>query len=268
MAMTRAIAGDRLAPRAHGSQITFVQDALRVRGYDAYMRWLCPIAVAACAHAPDDGVLRTQTQALMDAVTAGDAKVWDRYMDPHAIFVAETGAVDTKDTLLPQITPLPKGISGNIVVDRFRVQHFGDTAVAVWVAKETESFFGHPLTAEYLMTDTWQLRGNAWRLVASHVYVKNFDPPAVALPAEQLDEYAGTYRLTDEIAYTIRRDASGLVGERSGRKAQPLLVELRDVLFVAGDPRSRKIFQRDAQGKVTGFVDRREGHDVPWTRER
>jgi Domain of unknown function (DUF4440) len=231
------------------------------------MRWLCPIALAACAHAPDDGVLRAQTQALMDAVTAGDSAVWDRTMDPHAVFVAETGAVDTKATLLPQITPLPKGISGNIVVDQFRVQHFGDTAVAVWVAKETESFFGHPLTAEYLMTDTWQLRGDRWRLVASHVYVRNFDPPAVALPFEQLDEYAGTYRLTDAIAYRIRRDGSRLVGERSGKKPQPLLVELRDVLFVAGEPRSRKIFQRDAQGKITGFVDRREGHDVPWARD-
>jgi hypothetical protein len=231
------------------------------------MRWLCPIALAGCAHAPDDAVLRAQTQALMDAVSAGDATIWDRYMDPRAVYVAETGAVDTKATLLPQITPLPKGVSGNIVVDQFRVQRFGDTAVAVWVAKETESYFGHPLTAEYLMTDTWRLASGSWRLVASHVYVKNFDPPAVTLRVEELDDYAGTYRLTDAIAYTIRREASGLVGERSGNKPQPLLVELRDVLFVAGEPRSRKIFQRDAQGKITGFIDRREGHDVPWTRD-
>jgi hypothetical protein len=38
------------------------------------------------------------------------------------------------------------------------------------------------------------------------------------------------------------------------------------VLFVAGQPRSRKIFLRGPDGHVSGFVDRREGRDIPWTR--
>ena len=46
-----------------------------------------------------------------------------------------------------------------------------------------------------------------------------------------------------------------------------LQIEVRDVLFVAGQARSRKIFQRDAGGKITGFVDRREGQDLVWHRE-
>ena len=43
---------------------------------------------------------------------------------------------------------------------------------------------------------------------------------------------------------------------------------LRDVFFVPGQPRTRRIFTRDAQGRVDGFVDRREGEDIRWTRER
>jgi len=232
------------------------------------MRWLSPIALAACAHAAgnDEPVLRAQTQALLDAVTRGDAKVWDRYLDPRAVYVDENGTINSKAALLPQIAPLPTGITGNLAVERFAMTRFGDTAVTVYVARESEDYFGHTLSAEYLMTDTWRLESAGWRLVASHAHVKNFDPPAIALPVEQLDDYAGTYRLTDAIAYTIRRDGSALAGERTGRKPQPLLVELRDVLFVAGEPRSRKIFQRDARGRITGFVDRREGHDVVWTR--
>lgn len=30
---------------------------------------------------------------------------------------------------------------------------------------------------------------------------------------------------------------------------------------------TRKIFQRDANGKIMGFVDRREGEDLVWRRD-
>jgi hypothetical protein len=66
--------------------------------------------------------------------------------------------------------------------------------------------------------------------------------------------------------YAIRRDGDRLIGERTGRPAQDLKVEARDVMFVPGQPRSRKIFQRDAQGRITGFADRREARDVVWRR--
>ena len=36
------------------------------------------------------------------------------------------------------------------------------------------------------------------------------------------------------------------------------------MFFVAGQPRSRRIFTRDAAGAVIGFADRREGEDVRW----
>ena len=44
--------------------------------------------------------------------------------------------------------------------------------------------------------------------------------------------------------------------------------ELADVLFTPGQPRTRKIFQRDAQGKVIGFLSRREERDLVFTKER
>jgi hypothetical protein len=44
--------------------------------------------------------------------------------------------------------------------------------------------------------------------------------------------------------------------------------ELADCLFVQGQPCLRKIFQRDATGHVTGFVERRESWDIRWQRVR
>jgi hypothetical protein len=41
---------------------------------------------------------------------------------------------------------------------------------------------------------------------------------------------------------------------------------LADALFTPGQPRTRKIFTRDANGRITGFASRREERDVVFTR--
>ena len=38
------------------------------------------------------------------------------------------------------------------------------------------------------------------------------------------------------------------------------------MFFVRGRPRTRRIFIRDEDGAITGFVDRREGIDIRWTK--
>jgi hypothetical protein len=138
--------------------------------------------------------------------------------------------------------------------------------VVLHLDEEYEDYFGHAIHAQYLNTATWRLGPDGWKLIGTQVLATLIDPPSIALPAAQLDEYVGTYQLTEAIGYTIRRDGDRLIGERTGRPAQELRVEARDVMFVPGQPRSRKVFQRDAQGRIAGFADRREARDVVWTR--
>lgn len=219
--------------------------------------------------APADATatLRAQTQEMLDAIAAGNAAVWDRYLDPRIVYLSEAGDVETKASLLAQLKPLPPGMSGHIAMSRFDVQQFGDVAIVLHVDEESEDYFGHPIHAQYMTTATWRLGPDGWKMIASQVHASLLDPPAIELPAGQLDDYVGTYRLTDEIRTTIRRDGDHLVGERTGRPPQTLRVEARDVLFVPGQPRSRKVFMRDAAGKVVRFADRREARDIVWTRE-
>lgn len=226
----------------------------------------CATTAGARAPARADAVLRAQTQELLDAIAVGDARVWDRYLDPQILYVSEAGAIENKAQLLEELTPLPSGISGKIAIGRFEVRQSGDIAVVLHVDEEDEDYFGHRLHAQYLNTATWRLGAGGWRLISQQVYASLLDPPAITLPADQLDEYAGTYELTDQIHYVIRREGDQLVGQRDGRPPQALKVEARDVLFVPGQPRSRKVFLRDARGQVTRFADRREARDIVWTR--
>lgn len=239
------------------------------------MKHVFVIAVAACAHQPaapatsmsdPTAILQRQTQELVDAVTAGRADVWDRYTDARLVYSAEDGAVKTKADLLEEIKPLPPHISGVLKVIEFVANRHGAAAVTNYIVDEQETYFGQAITARYRETDTWIETPNGWRLVASQVVALRTDPPAIALTGAQLDAYAGTYALTPEVGYTIRRDGKALVGQRTGRAPETLEAEAPDVLFVRGKPRLRKIFQRATGGAITGFVERRESWDIRWTR--
>jgi len=232
----------------------------------------CAIAflfVTGMARTPAEDVpaiLQRQAQELVDAITSGSAEVWDRLLDDGAVITAEDGSVSTKAAMLKDIRPLPEGVSGRIRVTDFHAYVHGQTAIATYVDDEDETYHGHVLHCQYRVTDTWQKTGAGWRLIGSQVLALRTDPPAIQLPAADLAAYAGRYALAPDIAYEIRVKDGKLEGQRTGRAAEPLLAEAPDVLFVPGSPRYRKLMVRDAEGRVTAMVERREAWDLPWTR--
>lgn len=211
-------------------------------------------------------ILSRQTQELLDAVTNGDAKVWDRYLAADVTYTDESGVINTKAQMLEGIKPLPKQIWGKLKVTKFVVRAHGDTAITTYTIDETEGYFGQEIKAYYQQTDTWQRTPQGWRLIAAQVLALRHDPPAIKLTPAQLDEYVGVYALTPEVTYAIRREGDALVGQRTGRAVEKLNVEIADLFFVAGQPRLRKVFQRGPDGHITGFVERRETWDIVWKR--
>jgi hypothetical protein len=83
---------------------------------------------------------------------------------------------------------------------------------------------------------------------------------------ETVEGHQLLYSLSPATRQTIRREGDHLVVERAGREAQLLLPESGDVFFSPGRPRTRRIFMRAPDGRVSGFADRREGTDLVWTR--
>jgi uncharacterized protein DUF4440 len=231
---------------------------------------LAILTASGAAAVPVDttGTLLRQTQELYDALAPGDKTPWERYLDPDVIYADENGTVADKAQILEQMAPLPKGTSGTIKVTEFTAQIRGSVAVTNYVADETEMYHGQELHAKYLSTDTWLDRKGAWRMIGSETLAMQQDPPAVTLADADLDQYVGTYAASPDYTYTIARTNDGLTGQATNGSVQPLKAELRDVLFVPGQPRSRKIFERDGNGAITAFAARREGRDVIWTKQK
>jgi hypothetical protein len=237
----------------------------RVLGFVALLVLGVGVAQAA-TQSSAQGELRKAAQEMLDAIAPGNADVWKRYLHERVVLVDENGVVRTKSQMLAEFSPLPPGLVGNLVVDKFKMEQHGVVAVLAYEAQEHLDYHGQTLQSRYRINDTWLKTPQGWQLLSEQVAAVLKDPPSIKLTQEQLCEYSGTYSLTAEIATTISCTADGLSAERSGRKPSPYLAEVKDVFFVAGQPRTRRIFLRDAQGKVVAFVDRREGEDIRWNR--
>ncbi|HWC65925.1 MAG TPA: DUF4440 domain-containing protein [Thermoanaerobaculia bacterium] len=210
--------------------------------------------------------LERQTQELFDATSSGDAKVWEKYLDPAVRYTDENGTLLGKKDLVGSTKPLPAGVSGTIRVTDFHATVHGDVAVATHVEDEHENYHGHALHCRYRTTDTWIHAPDGWRLIAGQVLAVREDPPAVPIPAARRAEYVGTYALAPDVDYEIRGNGEGLEGRQTGRPWEELRAEAPDVLFVPGKPRYRDVFRRDAAGKIIGFAERREAWDLVWTK--
>ena len=234
------------------------------------MRKLTLLAVivtlfAGSALADDRALITHQRQEMSDALTGGDVAVWDKYVDPGFIFAEEDGSYKGKAEALKEVRPLPKGLGGSIHVELLSYHEEGDVAVALFRQVETENYFAQTIHANYLTLTTWRKKASGWKEIAEQVLAEKTDPPAIALPAAQLAQYTGTYRLkgSDKTYVVVAADGK-LSATRNGRKPVVWNAEASDVFFAAGDPRIRNIFQRDAAGHVTGFVERRESWDIVW----
>ena len=209
---------------------------------------------------------RERDQALLDAVAPGNVKVWDAVLASNAVYVDENGEVMSRDDFLKQLTPLPPGASGTLVISSYSAHEVNDVVTVIHTDDEHELYHGQHLSAQYLMTETWQRQNGSWKLLLVHAYSVLKEPKSIELSSAELDAYVGRYSAASDLNYTIRREGDHLVGEREGRPAAPLKAELRDVFFVSGQLRTRKIFDRDKAGRIVGFVDRREGSDLAWKR--
>lgn len=241
----------------------------------ARSRWLLFVALVfgvfgvaqAAAPSAAETELRRIVQEMLDAVAPGNADVWRRYLHERVLRVDETGSVQTKEDLLKEFSPLPPGLVGSIAVDTFRIETHGDIAVLAYETQEHLDYHGQILRSRFRVSDTWLKTAQGWQLLAEQVAAVLKDPPSVKLTQQQLCEYNGAYALTADITTKLKCTPDGFTAERSGRPSTAYLAEVPDVFFVAGQPRTRRIFVRDAQGRVFGFVDRREGEDVRWTRK-
>jgi ketosteroid isomerase-like protein len=227
------------------------------------------LAGGSAAVATEDvaATIKRQSQEFSDASATGDAKLFEKYLDDSVIFMDESGSITTKRELVEGASPPAKDITNHLEQSDFDVKLHGNVAVNSFTDNSTVSFFGQSLKARYRSTEVWLKEKDGWKMISSQTLALPDDPPAMQICVHELDEYVGTYSAAPGYVVKIERDGESLVSATNGGKSSPLRVEVRDMLFTPGLPRLRRVFERDATGKIVGFSSRREGHDLHFKRD-
>jgi hypothetical protein len=226
---------------------------------------LCP-CMRAAAQQPasiSEAQLLERTQALYDAVAAGDRKPWAQYLAEDVMFFDEQGHDYDKRSMLASITPLPAGFSGTIHVVHTKARFASGVAIFSYDLDESETVFTNLLHARYHATDTWLFRNHLWQIVASQALRYYEDPATSTVAASLLNDYLGIYELAPGNQMTITRSGDKLFAQRGSSKPVELLPESPDMFFRAGIE-GRRLFHRDTGGKVDLLIDRRNNEDLLW----
>lgn len=205
-------------------------------------------------------LIQQQTEQFSKAGKTGDRAVLDRLLDRDVVFTNEDGSMPSRQEMIDGATPSTGKFQ--LVVTNFKVKAQGDVATATFVDVLTEDFHGLELRTDYHSTEVWKKRGNEWKMIASQTTIVPHEGPSTTLSAEELDQYVGTYQLAPDVRTTITREGNALFGSTNNGPKRQLLAEYRDVLFVSAVPSSRRYIQRDASGRVTGYIMSLNGNDV------
>jgi ketosteroid isomerase-like protein len=237
-----------------------------MRRVAAFLLLAVPFASAWSATSPEAEVKRL-SQQFSDASASGDAATLGRLLDDRVVFMNESGELSSRKDILASTQPTPAGRHNELVQSDWNFVLQGDTAVTSFTDNGSFTMGAIVMHASFKSIETWQHKKDGWKMIASQTLAVQDDPAAITLPATDLDQYAGTYSAGMAATVKITRTPRGLESSTNGGAAKELDAEVRDVLFTPGQPRTRRIVQRDAAGRVTGFIARRDGHDLLYRKQ-
>ena len=224
-------------------------------------------SITVSARAEDvSAILLQKTQEFSDAGQQGQAAVMDRMLDPDVVFVNETGEPAAKADMVSGAAPPPKGVDIKMTVTDWHCQVFGDVAVARFIDDQAVDDHGQTRHARFRSVETWRKSAGDWRMIGSETLTLPEDPAPVTLSARALDDYVGAYEAGPGLKFTFTRSGDDLVASVNGGAPSVQKAEARDIFFTPGRGVVRKVFQRGADGKVTGFVYIRANGDLTFRR--
>jgi len=222
--------------------------------------WVAAISVAAAscpglghgASADQSAWFRTHTQALFDAITAGNRAIWAQTLDEDCIITSEDGDVQSRSQFLEAVQPLPRGFEGHGTIRELTVRDLGDAAVVHYLIDEREDIFGQQLATKYYETDTYHRHEGSWKIVALQITVVPRDLEPLSHDSSDWTAMRGDYRFPGAAAirYRVFEKDGALYGGRD-EKSATRLIPLAPLTFFQAGSIHMMIFVKDSAGRIT-----------------
>lgn len=233
------------------------------------MRLLLPVALLASilsvpSFAEDScGFLHKQTQAFSDAGQRGDGAAMAKMLDPNVIFFNETGEKATRADMAGATPPAAGTRIRSITTIDWDCRVYGDVVVTSFIDVLEQ---GKPTELKFRSVETWRNEGAAWKMIGSETLTLQQDPDAVVLGGKALDAYAGSYEAGAGMKFAFAHKGGDLVASLNGGAEAVQKAQARDIFFTPGHGSTPKVFQRDDDGKIVGFIYLRGKNSVVFRR--
>ena len=201
--------------------------------------------------------LRQKDVLLLRAAHTAEQGPWRQFAAPDFFYLDEEGGVTYLNSFLKELAPTA---TRPLEIQTYKITRAGDTAVVLHEDMDQNQ-------VRYIFTETWQKLNGDWRLRVLHIANVLSDPPAIRLTLEELKQLVGAYHRGAATA-AMRCEGDKIVYKRADGSEVELKAEIRDLLFIPGQPREQIIFLRNAAGVITGFVQRYETSDMLWSKEK
>ena len=211
-------------------------------------------------------LLHRQTQAFSDAGQQGKGSVIATYLDDDVVFFNEVGDRASKSDLSENGPPAP-GINRTITTTDWACKLHGKVAVTSFVDVVEQ---GPPERREqykYRSVETWLREKGGWKMIGSETVALREDPPAIALDQRTLEDYVGIYETASGMDITFTLQGDRLLASLNGSSSVAQEAQARDILFSPGQGTTPKVFQRDANGRITGFIYLHGNHSLTFRRK-
>ena len=113
--------------------------------------------------------LKQATQELLDAIAPGKKEVWEKYLAEGSIYSDEEGNVKTKEEILKEFNPLPKGYIGSIKMGEPKVLIQENVIALSHRDREELELYGQKIVTYFHSTDTWAKQRWSWRIIATQI---------------------------------------------------------------------------------------------------
>ncbi|HXG58949.1 MAG TPA: DUF4440 domain-containing protein [Thermoanaerobaculia bacterium] len=221
-------------------------------------------ALPAAASSAHEKELLSVVRSLMDSIAPGEKKPWEEHLTDDFLLIDRDGKLRRKPQLLEEVGPISKHYTLKLELTDIESADLGDgTAIIHYRVLEDMTIYGQPIHVEYVNSHVFVRSGDRWRMRLWQYVEIPADGAPVRVDASRLGDVAGEYQLAPGVRFVVKVRDGKLYGSRTGRPEVELVPESDDVFYV---PQSefRKIFVRDAKGKVVEMLDRRKGTDTRW----
>ncbi|HET7225917.1 MAG TPA: nuclear transport factor 2 family protein [Candidatus Eisenbacteria bacterium] len=204
------------------------------------------------AQKADASDARAALSKLYSAIARGDSGSASPLLDPGLIWViGNGGATLTRSQLLAAAShPAPVRFE----IDSLRAHRYASTVVADYVRRDRWRLGLGGFTTSWRALAVFVPGDRGWRLVRHTLTWLAHPALPIALAPAALEAFVGRYRIAPGYVDDVHLEAGHLVATASGQTAGARLVPVSTTAFSPDGVGAVIAFERDAHGRVTGYV--------------